>query len=334
METEGGSIVLEIVFGSSAQGSLRAAQNYGRGKRPGTAVGIGVLYRDGETPSPEELEKARKQAEERERQTWEKGAPLGGTPQDIFCFDLALSVGDITEEIPGPRRQQAMEELYSAAAPKDCRKEVEAQLRRANEGLEAAKRRASQGEAVRIWYSSQPDEVCGMHWFLSQLAQWGRGCGPVALIRLPPWVQREDGVVVRKSGWGQVRPEEWSGYQSLAQTAPSAFIQGCAARWRELQKENGPLRGMLNGQLVSLPEDVYDSFIFREIEAEPEVFREAEVIGRVLGKYQLGIGDGWIATRIEGMIRAGMLEPVTQPEQGIPYRRQLRKRPGSCRSSK
>ncbi len=42
-----GSIVLEIVFGSSAQGSLRAAQNYGRGKRPGTAVGIGVLYRDG-----------------------------------------------------------------------------------------------------------------------------------------------------------------------------------------------------------------------------------------------------------------------------------------------
>ena len=94
------------------------------------------------------------------------------------------------------------------------------------------------------------------------------------------------------------------------------------------------MRGMLNGQLVSLPEDVYDSFIFREIEAEPEVFREAEVIGRVLGKYQLGIGDGWIATRIEGMIRAGMLEPVTQPEQGIPYRRQLRKRPGSCRSSK
>ena len=81
------------------------------------------------------------------------------------------------------------------------------------------------------------------------------------------------------------------------------------------------MRGMLNGQLVSLPEDVYDSFIFREIEAEPEVFREAEVIGRVLGKYQLGIGDGWIAARIEGMIRTGMMEPVTQPEQGIPYRR-------------
>lgn len=131
METEGGSIVLEIVFGSSAQGSLRAAQNYGRGKRPGTAVGIGVLYRDGETPSPRSWRRRESRQMERERQTWERVLPLGGTPQDIFCFDLALSVGDITEEIPGPRRQQAMEELYSAAAPKDCRKEVEAQLRRA-----------------------------------------------------------------------------------------------------------------------------------------------------------------------------------------------------------
>ena len=159
----------------------------------------------------------------------------------------------------------------------------------------------------------------------------GEGLRAGGLDPASPWEQREDGVVIRKNGWGEVRPEEWSGYQSLAQTAPSALIQGCAARWRELQKENGPLRGMLNGQLVSLPEDVYDSFIFREIEAEPEMFREAEVIGRVLGKYQLGIGDGWIATRIEGMIRTGMLEPVTQPEQGIPYRRQLRKRPGSCR---
>ncbi len=82
---------------------------------------------------------------------------------------------------------------------------------------------------------------------------------------------------------------------------------------------------MLNGQLVSLPEDVYDSFIFREIEAEPEVFREAEVIGRVLGKYQLGLGTDGSPPAL-GMIRAGMLEPVTQPEQGIPTG-------GSCESA-
>lgn len=35
------------------------------------------------------------------------------------------------------------------------------------------------------------------------------------------------------------------------------------------------------------------------------------IIGRVLGKYQLGIGDSWIALRIEEMIRSGKLEAVT-----------------------
>lgn len=154
----------------------------------------------------------------------------------------------------------------------------------------------------------------------------GEGLRAVALIRLPPWVQREDGVVVRKSGWGQVRPEEWSGYQSLAQTAPSAFIQGCAARWRELQKENGPLRGMLNGQLVSLPEDVYDSFIFREIEAEPEVFREAGGYWAGSGKVPAGHRGRMIAAALKGVIRTGMLSRSPSRSRGSPTG-------GSCESA-
>lgn len=322
--------MLEIVFGNSAQGSLRIAQRYGGGNRGGTAVGVGIICRDGGQPSPRELEEARKRAEERERRNWEQATPLGGTPRDICCFDLALSVGDISEEEPGPRRRQVLEELYSASTTEDCREMVEKQLRLAGEALRTAKERALQGEAIRIWYSSQPNEICGMHWFLSQLARWGEGRGPVTLIKLPQWEERGDGVVVQKSGWGEVAPREWSGYLPLEKTAPPALIQGCAARWRELQRENSPLRAVLNGRLVSLPEDVYDSFILREIEAQPEVFREAEVIGRVLGKYQLGIGDGWVASRIEAMIRAGMLEPLTQPEKGIPYRRQLRKCSSFC----
>lgn len=47
METEGGSIVLEIVFGSSAQGSLRAAQNYGRGSALEPLWGLGFCIEMG-----------------------------------------------------------------------------------------------------------------------------------------------------------------------------------------------------------------------------------------------------------------------------------------------
>ncbi|MDL2295045.1 DUF3658 domain-containing protein, partial [Ruminococcaceae bacterium OttesenSCG-928-D13] len=55
-------------------------------------------------------------------------------------------------------------------------------------------------------------------------------------------------------------------------------------------------------------------------------FQEAMVIGRVLGKYRLGIGDAWVAHRIEGMIRQGKLEPTTEASKDSPiYHRKLRK---------
>ncbi|MPN55071.1 hypothetical protein SDC9_202750 [bioreactor metagenome] len=84
---------------------------------------------------------------------------------------------------------------------------------------------------------------------------------------------------------------------------------------------------MLNGRLVSASEKLYDDFILREIEAEGEEFREAMIIGRVLGKYQLGISDSFVASRIEEMIRAGKLEAVTAVAEDMPtYHRVLKKR--------
>jgi len=50
------------------------------------------------------------------------------------------------------------------------------------------------------------------------------------------------------------------------------------------------------------------------------------VIGRVLGKYRPGIGDSWIALRIEEMIRAGKLEALTKANKDMPtYHRLLKK---------
>ena len=99
-----------------------------------------------------------------------------------------------------------------------------------------------------------------------------------------------------------------------------------ADRWKELRRENAPLRAVLNGRLVSAPETLYDFFLFREIAAQPEEFREEEVIGRVLGVTQMPISDEFLALRMEQLIQDGLLEAVTQPEPGkASYRRVLRK---------
>lgn len=94
-----------------------------------------------------------------------------------------------------------------------------------------------------------------------------------------------------------------------------------------MRKENSPLRTILNGQLLSVPETFYDFFILREIDAQRNEFPEAAVAGNMLGKYRLGIGDAWVALRIEEFVQDGLLEAVTMASPGDPvYHRILHKR--------
>ncbi|MFR4475130.1 MAG: DUF3658 domain-containing protein, partial [Blautia wexlerae] len=107
---------------------------------------------------------------------------------------------------------------------------------------------------------------------------------------------------------------------------PVNLLRSLASHWVELQQENATLRAVLNGKLVSAPECLYDTFILRELEKQENEFNEARLVGQVLGKYRLGIGDAWIALRIEQFIKDGLLIPITVPEPGTPiYHRILQK---------
>lgn len=125
----------------------------------------------------------------------------------------------------------------------------------------------------------------------------------------------------------QLSGGEWGKYITLQEKAKPVFLSACAMKWNQLQNENAPLRAMLNGKLQSVSEDIYDSFILREIAEQPEQFKMAIVIGNVLGKYQLGISDVWISNRIDKMLEDGVLEIIQDAPKGeTNYRRILRKR--------
>lgn len=318
--------MIEIVFSESACGSLKVAQQYGEGKYQGGCLGIFVSHADGSKPTSEEVKTARREAKKKARLAWESAAPMGGKASDIYGFSLVLSVGDISENQPGIKRQQTLERLYSIYPNDMGRQAAEEILQRANEDLKTIRGRAAAGEALRIWYSNQPDEICGLYWFCGQANQWNVPDGLISMIKLPEWETDEKGNILSKNSWGEAAPGEWHRYLALQKSVPPVFVQNRASHWQELQRENAPLRAKLNGQLVSAPETLYDDFILREIAAEDEEFQEARVIGRVLGKYHLGISDSWVALRIEGMIRSGKLEPVTVSAKDMPvYHRILKK---------
>jgi hypothetical protein len=282
--------MIEIVFSESACGSLKMAQRFCIGEYQGGCAG---------------------------------GAPLGGNPADVYGFDLVLSVGDISENQLGNKRKHALEKFYSVY-PNEIAQEI---FKRISESFEAVRKHISAGESIRIWYSNQPDEMCGLFWFMWLLDHWKVDYGQVFIIKLPEWEVTKSGNIVRKNSFGDVSFEEWRQYLDLQKSASPVFIKGCASDWQTLKDENAPLRAVLNGQLVSVPENFYDDFILREIAIESETFQEVKIIGRVLGKYQLGIADAWIALRIDEMIQSGMLEVMSAAAEDMPhYRRVLKKR--------
>lgn len=255
-----------------------------------------------------------------------KLAPMNGDPADVYGFPLLLSIGDISESRPGSKRQQALEYLFNVY-PDEVNRAAGEIVEKAQEDLTVVQQRIAAGESLRIWYSDHPDEMCGFHWFMEQLDQWEVPYQQISIVKLPEWGLGEEGSAVLRESWNGLAPQEWRAYLDLGlqKPMPPFLKQHYAALWRELQRENGPLRAVLNGQIVSASEKLYDDFILREITAAGREFQEARIIGQVLGKYQ-GINDAWAARRIEEMIRAGKLEVITEAAGDSPtYHRVLKK---------
>ena len=97
--------MVEIVFSESACGSLKIAQTYGRGKYRGSAISVFIRHENGSVPSSNEMKEAPLQAQEQECIAWENAIPLGGKSSDVYCFDMALSVGDISDNGIGEQRK-------------------------------------------------------------------------------------------------------------------------------------------------------------------------------------------------------------------------------------
>ena len=319
--------MLEIVFSDSAAGALKMAQLYGDGSYNGGPIEVVVLSDgDDKEPSPEELQRAKHEASERARLEWENAVPMSGKASDVFGFSLALSVGsNLIEERFFESRAKVLRRLFSCY-PDDIQSDAaRALIDTSKKGLQTVLERAAAGESVRIWYSEQPDEYCGLCWLAEQLIKH-KCTGNASLVKLPEWEIKDEKTTVRHLGWSDMEPDGFSRCLQYEQPATPGILGMLAGQWSNMRAEAMPLRAVISNVLTGVSEDFYDPFIRREITAQLEEFNEAVLIGRVLGKYRLGIGDSWIALRIEQMIADGELEVIKLlPGDGPTYRRILKK---------
>lgn len=316
---------MEIVFSDSACASLKLAQHYGEGCYIGGAVSVIVSHTDGSAPTAEEIEQARQEAEEQERVHWETAVPMGGNPQDVYCFSLALSVGDISEVLPGPKRLEALRTLFCYDDPEISRY-IEQCVTSAAETLQLVRDRLTKGEKIRIWHSRNADERCTVYWMMAQLEGVADDCDLLYEVQLPYWEQPEEDCI-RWSAWGDIAPHRWGTFAKKYERPISARQRKrYAEKWRILQTENAPLRIAKDNEMVGVSADFYDAMIREIIAEQEEEFFAAKVVGSAILASDRQIGDGFVSDRLDTMIAAGELEEITPPCKDHPrYHRMLKK---------
>lgn len=315
--------MVQVVFTESAGGSLQAALSMGKGKYLGGATAVIGWNEDGSPFSEEQIAEETVKMEEEYRKKFENAVPMEGSQTDVFCLALNLSLGDISGDLFGEKRMEHFRALYSIYPEVDSEQELEVLMETYRSSTDKAVRRAAFGEPVRVWYSDNPDEMCGFYHLMSILPPNSH----IWAIKLPEFEEfPEKNTIVRYTGWGQLSPEEFNRFLPSEEKISENRQRMLASRWVNLVEENAPVRVVLNGNLASAGEGIYDFYILRELEQQPEVFHEAHLIGKIIGKYQLGIGDSFIHQRICCLIDRGVLKAETEPPEGQPhYHRYLRK---------
>ena len=292
--------MLELCFSQSARGGLRCAQHCGGGGRK--IIGVIVGRDDGRPATRKEIRQAQKQAQQKREALDREAIPLGGTPSDVLGLSLGLDMEDIREPL-GEARRELLRRWYDGndeAADQDWQETLESADRL---------RACGTGDAVRIWVDHTPSSACGLLHAASILEKTGAA---VSVVPLPRW--REEGkAVVSYQGWGEVEPELFGHFLSREEPVPPRILGVMASRWRELQRENAPLRAVVNGWIRSVGEDFYDGLIRKHIpEGQTKI---ALIIGDVLGWEKPGIGDIWLVERIRWMLSAGELRMVREDRE-------------------
>lgn len=241
----------------------------------------------------------------------ENGEVNGIKKSEVVCIPFLLDIGNINEAVESEYRKNLIMELYTAngRVDKSIAKALEETWPIYLNEIERLKKYASQGEKIRLWYSNAPYSICGYYYTCSLLKDYH--C-KVSAIKLPDYKQGSDNKILFLTNWGEVEPEEYHKYLPFEEELTASAISEYALLWNELKEDNSPLRAYVNGKLIGVLEDFYDHIIRKEI--PDKEFEMVQLIGNILGKYPLGVGDWWYAKRIINMIERGELEVVNYHE--------------------
>ena len=281
--------MIEVLFAESEAASMRAAKST-------------VIYSKIDGPTSVFIA-GKKKPPEKEHSGW-----LEGNAGDVVCFGYRLDIGNIQEDIEGHYRKNLIFSLLNMENEKETQDYADSymQMQKLKIYLEA-------GESIRIWYSDAPYSRCGLYHLCNILNCYEN---EIYLVKLPEYVVHGKTICFYKN-WGEVAAEEFAGFLSGERIVSKEELRMYASLWNELVEDNSPLRAIVNGKMIGVPEDFYDFMILNRITTKP--IKECRLIGDIIGHNQASIGDWWYAKRIQHFIEEGLIKVLEDAE--TPYAR-------------
>ena len=191
-----------------------------------------------------------------------KTKSISGSKEEVVNIGCSLDIGDISGDIDGIERQKVFKKIWVLHSSED---EVKQFFNSQREDLEKLLSAAKEGKVIRIWKSNAPFSACGFVFVCHLLKDID--C-QIKVVSLPEYHKISNDTIATYTSWGEISPKEFYKFLSLEKDFSEIEKTMYAYIWEDLKEENAPLRAIVNGKLVSVPEDFYDHFLIKNIPNE------------------------------------------------------------------
>ncbi len=216
----------------------------------------------------------------------------------VICIGYAFDVGNIrAKDLIYERRKTLLELELNRYDDK----QLYDILRKQKDDMDILLKTIRTGGEIRIWRSSEPHNICAFLFLCDIICDYNINA---YCVDLPS----------NYSSWAFLQGRMYSCMQSNSYLLPHDEITAYRNRWKTLQKENAPLRAIVDGEVTSVSEEFYDDIIKQNITCECSI---GQVLRNITRSNNSSASYGWLALRIKTMIDAGKIKVVYMCKQNF-----------------
>lgn len=232
-------------------------------------------------------------------------------PEIVIPFEFQWDIGYLDQAEDSDYRKKIPASLYYGHHVRLHPEDAEELMQDGEKNLKALdglRVLAKKGKTFRVWYSNSAMELAGFYYICYILKDYDV---EVYVVELPQHY-KIGGRYKQIASWGMAHGFEFGYLVENEKKLEKEEVDYFSSLWQDLIEENAPLRAVVAGKLISVPEDFYDGLILSYF--SEETMKENVWISCFMSLC-LGVSSGFVEQRIWAMGEAGVIELLQDSER-------------------